>query len=114
MILSKTTSSPEESLASNLQCETVLLNSVSAASKEIEVADMRPQTKKLCKADRAVDVMGPVDNGDLMIEKNGAKRVGNGRLSMSIHYGVGVNVSDECLSSTCHAPSTSLTVRLSS
>lgn len=84
MILNKTTSSPEESLASNLQCETVLLNSVSAGSNDIEFADIRPQAKKLCRDESAVDVIGPVDKGDRIIAKKGAKRVGSGRISMSI------------------------------
>lgn len=54
---------------------------------------MRPQTKKLCKADRAADVIGPVDNGERIMAKNGVKRVGNGRLAMSIHREANVNVS---------------------
>jgi hypothetical protein len=113
MILSKTTSSPDESLASNLQCDTVLLNSVSATSKDTEVGDIRPQTKKQCNDEIAADVMGPVDKGDRIIAKNGAKRVGNGKLSTSIHCNVNVNVEGR-LKSTCHTPSTSLIVRLRS
>lgn len=84
MILSRTTSSPEESLASNLQWDTVLLNSVRAWSREGECAVMRPQTKKLCSADSAVDVIGPVDKGDRMIAKKGDNKVGSGRLSTSL------------------------------
>jgi hypothetical protein len=90
MIRSRTTSSPEESLASNLQCDTVLLNSVNAASRDTELEDIRLQTKKLCRDERAADVMGPVDKGDRMIAKNGAKRVGKGTFSMSGHCGVSV------------------------
>lgn len=88
MILRRTTSSPDESLASNLQCDTVLLNSVRALSKPTEFAVIRPETKKLCKAERAVEVMGPVDSGERMIAKKGAKRVGSGKLFTSVHYAV--------------------------
>lgn len=111
MILSKTTSSPDESLASNLQCDTVLLNSVSTTSRDTESEDIRPQTKKLCRDERAVDVIGPVDKGDRIIAKKGAKRVGSGKFSMSIHWGVNVESS---VKPTCHTPSTSVIVRLSS
>ena len=92
MILSKTTSSPDESLASNLQCDTVLLNSVNATSKDKEFEDMRLQTKKECREERAADVIGPVDKDERMISKKGAKRVGSGKLSMSTHSSVAVNV----------------------
>ena len=88
MILRRTTSSPDESLASNLQWDTALLNSVRALSKPTEFAVIRPETKKTCKAERAVEVMGPVDSGERMIEKKGAKRVGSGRPSISVHYAV--------------------------
>lgn len=86
MILRRTTSSPDESLASNLQCDTVLLNSVRALSKPTEFTVIRPETKKTCKAERAVEVIGPVDSGERIIEKKGAKRVGSGKLLMSVHY----------------------------
>lgn len=36
-----------------------------------------PETKKECNAERAADVMGPVDRGDLMIAKKGDIRVPN-------------------------------------
>jgi hypothetical protein len=62
----------------------VLLNSVSAASRDIEEDDMRLQTKKLCRDKRAVDVMGPVDKGDRIIAKNGANREGSGKFSIPI------------------------------
>lgn len=88
MILRRTTSSPDESLASNLQWETVLLNSVNALSNPTEFAVMRPEANKLCKAERAVEVMGPVDSGERMIAKKGAKRVGSGTLSTSVHWAV--------------------------
>ncbi len=47
------------------------LSSTKAASKQREVGDISPHTKKLCKADRDAEVMGPVDKGDRRIAKNG-------------------------------------------
>ena len=64
MIFRRTTSSPDESLASNLQCDIVLLNSISAVSSDLELGQIKPHTKKLCIADRAADVIGPVENGE--------------------------------------------------
>ena len=109
MILNMTSSSPEESLASNLQCDTVLLNSVNAASRSTEFAFMRPQTKKLCKAASAVDVMGPVDNEDRTIAKKGASRVFKGSCAISRSAADAHNRGSTCLlsKSTCHVPSTS-------
>lgn len=75
MILSMTASSPDESLASNLQFEMVELSSASAESRSTVEGDMRPQTKKLCNAERDADVIGPVDRGDRMMAKNGARMV---------------------------------------
>jgi len=83
IIFNKTTSSPEESLASNLQCDTVLLSSTRTVSKDVELTEMRPQTKKLCRAESAADVIGPVDNGERIIAKKGARRTGKGRISTS-------------------------------
>jgi hypothetical protein len=83
MIRSSTTSSPEESLASNLQCDTVLLSSTKAVSRERDWEDMRPHTKKLCKEASAADVMGPVDKGDRMMAKKGASKVVNGTVIIS-------------------------------
>ena len=70
----------------------MLLNSVNAASKDGEVGDISRQTKKQCREARDADVMGPVDKGDRMIAKNGAKRTGSGKLSTSVHCGITVNV----------------------
>ena len=78
MILSSTTSSPDESLASNLQCDTVLLSSASADSKFTELGEMSPQRKKLCSDESAAEVMGPVDSGERIIAKNGASSVVSG------------------------------------
>jgi hypothetical protein len=78
MIFKRTTSSPEESLASNLQCETVLLSSTSVGSKDSEVADIRLQTKKLWRAESAADVMGPLDRGERIRAKKGPISPGRG------------------------------------
>jgi hypothetical protein len=72
IILSSTTSSPDVSLASNLQCDTVLLRSASATSAESAVGEMSPHANKLCNEDNAADVMGPVDRGERIMAKNGA------------------------------------------
>jgi hypothetical protein len=82
-ILKSTTSSPEESLASNLQCDTVLLSSAIPCSRDTESEDMMPTTKKLCKEDSALEVIGPVDSGDRIMAKNGARSVVNGMVIMS-------------------------------
>ena len=73
MILSSVTSSPEESLASNLQRDTVLLSSLSAGSKPMAPGQMRSHWKKLCSAERAAEVIGPVESGERMIAKKGAR-----------------------------------------
>jgi hypothetical protein len=44
---------------------------------------MRPQTKKLCRAESAAEVIGPVDSGERMIAKKGASRDGRGNESIS-------------------------------
>lgn len=77
MIFSSTTSSPDESLASNLQCEIVLLRSINATSIASDSGKIKPHMKKLCIADNAADVMGPVDSGERSIEKKGARRSGS-------------------------------------
>jgi len=83
IIFSRTTSSPEESLVSNLQCETVLLRSTRACSRPIEVGAMSPQMKKVWRADNAADVIGPVERGDRIIAKNGARITGSAIVVMS-------------------------------
>jgi hypothetical protein len=109
MIRRRTTSSPEESLASNLQRDTVLLSSTKAVSREREPEDMRPQTKKLCRAESAAEVMGPVDNGERIMAKKGANKVGKGTVDMSDGCGQPMyRVQDT------NRPSTSLTALLSS
>lgn len=72
-IRSSTTSSPEESLASNLQCEMAELTVARATSTDGSFFRKRPQVKKECRAERAADVMGPVDRGERMIERKGAR-----------------------------------------
>src|SRR6266478_349917 len=71
-IRSNTTSSPEESLASNLQWETDELTAARATSTDGSLFKKRPQEKKECRADRAADVIGPVDKGERMMERKGA------------------------------------------
>lgn len=83
MIFNSTTSSPEESLGSNLQCETVLLSSRRATSRATELGEMRPQVKNLWREERAADVMGPVERGDRMIAKKGPSIVGRGTVATS-------------------------------
>jgi hypothetical protein len=57
---------------------------MSALSRETELAEMSPQTKKLWRAESAAEVIGPVDRGDRMMEKKGARRVCNDKYSMSV------------------------------
>lgn len=83
MIFSNTTSSPDESLVSNLHREIALLSSDNAAVKESASELISPQTKKLCRDVRAVEVIGPVDKGDRMMAQKGERRVGSGRLSIA-------------------------------
>lgn len=45
---------------------------------------MTPLVKNLCNAESEADVMGPVDNGERIIAKNGPSSVGNGTSVMSI------------------------------
>jgi hypothetical protein len=44
---------------------------------------MRPQTKKLCRAESAAEVIGPVDSGERIMAKKGARRDGKGNESIS-------------------------------
>ena len=64
------------------------LSSIKAASKQREVGDISPQTKKLCKAERDADVMGPVDRGDRRIAKNGASSSVKSICRMSVYQTV--------------------------
>lgn len=111
MIFKSTTSSPEESLASNLQCERVLLSSIKAASKAGEVDEMSPHTKKLCRAERAADVMGPVDKGDRKMAKNGERSSVKSTCRMSRHFKCQSNLKDEPKNAI---PATDFTLRFSS
>lgn len=83
-ILRRTTSSPEESLGSNLHRAAVVLSSLRARSRVFDFAEIIPHTKKLWRAVRAADVIGPVDKEERIISKNGESMMGNGRDDMSI------------------------------
>lgn len=83
IILRRTTSSPEESLGSNLQWDTVLLSSASATSAEGASGEIKPHANKLCKDVKATEVMGPVDNGDRIMAKKGVRRSKRGMADMS-------------------------------
>jgi hypothetical protein len=74
MILNRTTSSPDESLGSNLQWETVALSSARPFSTDCESNVIKPDKNMECNDDNAVEVIGPVDNGERMIAKNGERR----------------------------------------
>ena len=52
----------------------MLLNSFKTASMDGESGENRPQAKKLCSAESADEVIGPVDKGDRRIAKKGARR----------------------------------------
>lgn len=86
MIFNRTTSSPEESLASNLQLDSALLSSESPAWSEIAVGQKRPHRKKLWRDVSAVEVMGPVDKDERMMARNGERSVlrGNERASTRV------------------------------
>lgn len=84
MILSRVTSSPEVSLASNLHRDTVLLSSLRQASKDTEVGPRRQHWKKLCSEVKAADVIGPVERGERMIAKKGASSVVEGSNLISV------------------------------
>jgi hypothetical protein len=46
---------------------------------------MKPQSKKLCRAEREADVIGPVERGDRIMARNGARIVVSGRARISKH-----------------------------
>ena len=71
-IRSNTTSSPEESLASNLQWEMAELTAARATSTDESFLKKKPQAKNVCRAERAAEVMGPVDRDERMMERKGA------------------------------------------
>lgn len=110
MILSSVTSSPDESLASNLQRETVLLRSLSAGSRANASGVNRPHWKKVCSDVSAAEVMGPVESGERMIAKKGPRRAVSGIVCRSA---VDVSVPGT-IWMRAYSPSTSFTVRLSS
>jgi hypothetical protein len=83
MILNRTTSSPEESLGSNLQWEIVALSSAMAFSTDSEPNVIKPDKNMECNEVSAVEVIGPVDSGERMIAKNGKRREVNGMLRIS-------------------------------
>ena len=83
MILRRTTSSPDESLASNLQLERALLNSARELPSEMASWWKSLHRKKLCRAVRAAEVIGPVDSGERMIARNGERSVPIGNECMS-------------------------------
>jgi hypothetical protein len=72
-IRSSTTSSPEESLASNLQWETEELTAARATSTDGSFFKKNPQEKNECRAERAAEVMGPVERGDRMTARKGER-----------------------------------------
>ena len=83
MILNRTTSSPEESLGSNLQWEMVALSSAKAVSTDGESNVIKPDKNMECSEDNAAEVIGPVDSGERMIAKKGERREDKGMLRMS-------------------------------
>lgn len=83
MILNRTTSSPDESLGSNLHCDMVALSSASAFSTDGESNVIKPDKNMECNEDSAVEVIGPVDSGERMIAKKGERRDDKGMVWMS-------------------------------
>ena len=83
MILNRTTSSPDESLGSNLQWEMVALSSAMAFSTDSESKVIKPDKNRECKEDSAAEVIGPVDSGERMIAKKGERREDKGILRIS-------------------------------
>src|SRR5712672_2029735 len=57
-IRSNTTSSPEESLASNLQWEMAELTAARATSTDESFLKKKPKAKKVCRAEREAEEMG--------------------------------------------------------
>jgi hypothetical protein len=82
-ILSMTASSPDESVASNLQFETVLESSDSAVSIDGDLGEMIPAMKKACREERAAEVMSPVDSGERIMAKKGARMIVSGSVLRS-------------------------------
>ena len=83
MILNRTTSSPDESLGSNLQWEMVALSSARAFSTDGESNVIKPDKKIECSEDSATEVIGPVERGERMIAKKGERREVKGMLRIS-------------------------------
>jgi len=83
MILNRTTSSPDESLGSNLQWEMVALSSAMAFSTDSESKVIKPDKNTECNEDSAAEVIGPVDSGERMIAKKGERREDKGILRIS-------------------------------
>ena len=83
MILNRTTSSPDESLGSNLQWEMVALSSAMALSTDSESKVIKPDKNTECNEDSAAEVIGPVDSGERMIAKKGERREDKGMLLIS-------------------------------
>jgi hypothetical protein len=85
-ILSMTASSPDAFVASNLQFDTTFDSSASPTSASEDVGDIIPDTSRLCRAESAMDVIGPVESGERMIAKKGASKVGSGIAATSTYY----------------------------
>jgi hypothetical protein len=83
MILNRTTSSPDESLGSNLQWEMVALSSARVFSRDGESNVIKPDKNTECKEDNVAEVIGPVDSGERIIAKKGERRVDKGTFRMS-------------------------------
>jgi len=83
MILNRTTSSPDESLGSNLQWEMVALSSAMAFSTDSDSKVIKPDKNTECNEDSAAEVIGPVDSGERMIAKKGERREDKGMLRIS-------------------------------
>ena len=76
---SSTTSSPAESLGSNLQWATVWLRLDRAGRISVEEVSIIPEIKNVYNELRAVEVIGPVDNGDRMRSKKGSSTSVSGK-----------------------------------
>ena len=74
MMRYNTASSPDASLASNLQLDTVLLSSARTGSRSEASGEMNPDTKKVWIAANAAEVIGPVDSGERIKAKKGDNR----------------------------------------
>lgn len=71
----ETVSSAAESLPSILSLDTASLSSTNAAWKSVLWGVIIPYIKKVWRDDSTTDAMGPVENGDLMRARNGARSV---------------------------------------